>query len=209
MSENGPQATYDIAIGYITGVGRPQDYAEGAKYMKIAADEGYMPAIRDLGVLYVNGNGVEKDPKKGYDLLMTAVKEMDPRAMYHAALLYRHGIGVGKDLYEALRLMGFAAGMKITGAEQDAEEIEAEIDEQRRKNLCARPILKLEISDVDIEACCCKEMFDAALSKEVYLVQSYKGPVLMTEDEEGEEVLLPKCPFCGASPITVPRDKVY
>ena len=209
MSDKGAESTYDIAIGYITGVGRPQDAAEGAKYMKIAADDGYMPAIRDLGILYVNGTGVEKDPVKGFELLMRAVKEMDPRAMYHASVMYWHGIGVEQDLYEALRLMGFAAGMRIQGAEEDAERIEAEIDEMRRKKLNARPILKLEISDVDIEACCCKDMYDAALSKEVYLVESYKGPVLMKEDEKGEEVLLPKCPFCGAEPIKVPRDKVY
>ncbi len=209
MSEKGAESTYDIAIGYITGVGRPQDYEQGAKYMKIAADDGYMPAIRDLGILYVNGSGVEKDPKKGFDLLMQAVKDMDPRAMYHVAVMYWHGIAVEKDLYEALRLMGFAAGMKIQGADEDAEKIEAEIDEMRVKKLNARPILKLEISDVDIEACCCRDMYNAAISRDVYLVESYKGPVLMQEDEKGEEVLLPKCPFCGAEPIKVPRDKVY
>lgn len=208
MSDKGAD-TYDIAVGYVTGVGRPQDAAEAAKYMKIAADDGYMPAIRDLGVMYVNGDGIEKDPVKGFQLLKQAVEAMDPRAMYHLALLYRYGVGTEKDLYEALRLMGFAAGMKVTGAEQDAEDIEAEIDELRKKNLSARPILKLEISDKDIEACCCRKMFDAALSREVYHVDSYKGPVLAQEDENGDEVILKACPFCGAEITIVSRDKVY
>ena len=209
MSDKGSESTYDIAIGYITGVGRPQDYAQGAKFMKQAADEGYMPAIRDMGILYINGNGVEKDEKKGLEMLQTAVRDMDPRAMYHLAVLYWHGAIVPKDLHEALRLMGFAAGMHIQGADVDAEAIEAEIDAERKRKLDARPILKLEISDADIEACCCKDMYNAALSKEIYLVESYKGPVLMKEDENGEEVVVPKCPFCGASPVIVPRDKVY
>ena len=200
---------YDIAIGYMTGAGREKNPSEGAKYMKLAADEGYIPAIRDLGVMYVNGDGVEKDPVKGAELLSKAVSEMDPRAMYHMALLYRYGIGVECDLYEALRLMGFAAGMHIMGAEQDAEAIEGEIAVQRKKNLDARPILNLDVSEKDVEACCCKKMYDAVVSREIYHVDSYKGPILMTENEDCDEIELSKCPYCGAQIRHVSHNKVY
>jgi len=208
MNSNGSD-TYDIAIGYMTGVGRPQDSATGAKYMQQAADAGYMPAIRDLGLIYITGDGLEKDVPKGIELLSKAVDDMDPRAMYHMALLRRDGLGVEKDIYEALRLMGFAAGMNVTGAAEDAAKIETMIDEQRRRNLDSRPILKLEISQVDVEACCCKKMYDAVLAREIYHVESYKGPVLMKETEDGDEVIVPSCPFCKADIHIVPRDKAY
>lgn len=200
---------YNTAFCMVTGTGRDKDAEGGAELMRQAADGGYVPAIRDLGVMYVNGDGVEKDPAKGAELLRKAVADLDPRAMYHLALLLRYGVGVERDLYEALRLMGFAAGMKITGAEQDAEDIEEEIAAQRKKNLDARPILHLDVSDRDVEACCCRKMYDAVLSREIYHVDSYKGPVLMREDENGDEVMVPECPFCGAKMRIVPHDKVY
>ena len=203
-----PAQDYNRAVAFATGTGVDQDPSEAARLMRAAADSGYVPAVRDLGVMYVNGDGVERDPVKGFELLSKAVAEMDPRAMYHLALLYWNGFGTEKDLHEALRLMGFAAGMKITGAEEDAERIEAEIDALRVKNLNSRPILHLEISENDVEACCCRKMYDAVLAREIYQVESYKGPVLMTEDEEGER-MLSECPFCGHKVMIVPKDKRY
>lgn len=51
-------------------------------------------------------------------------------------------------------------------------------------------------------------MYDSVLSKDIYQVLSYKGPVLMTE-KDGEETVLRECPFCGAPVRTVPKDKEY
>ncbi|AGI47774.1 Sel1 repeat protein [Thermoplasmatales archaeon BRNA1] len=204
-----PEHMYEVGVSYITGTGRPQNSEEGAKYISMAAEKGYLPAIRDLGVLYLSGNGVERDYRRAYDNLKKAADDLDPNAMYHLALMYENGLGVEKDLYEALRLMGFAAGSNFSGAIQDAQRIEDIIDEERRKKLNSRPVLNLEVSDVDVEECCCKKMLDAVLAKDYYVVDTYQGPMLVSEDEEGYETPITECPFCHKKAVRVQRDKQY
>ncbi len=204
-----PEVVYTTGMAYMTGDGRPLDHREGLKYLQKAADMGFVPAVRDLAVAYLNGLGTPPDAEKAYPLMKKASDALDPNAMYHLALMYETGAGVERDLHEALRLMAYSAGMNFTGAGDEADRIEAEIDAERTKKLNSRPILKLEISDVEVEAACCKKMLDAAIAKSVYVDETYMGPMLFTEDEKGEEITVTKCPFCGAEAVRVRRDKKY
>ncbi len=203
------ESVYTVGMAYMTGSGRPLDYREGIKYLQKAADGGFVPAIRDLAVAYLNGLGVPPNAEKAYPLMKTASDALDPNAMYHLALMYETGAGVERDLYEALRLMAYSAGMNFTGAAEEADRIEGEIDGERKRRLFSRPILKLEISDVDIEAVCCKSMLDAAVAKDVYVDETYMGPMLLTEDENGDEAAITECPFCKTKAVRVRRDKKY
>lgn len=204
-----PEYLYNTAVSYLKGDGVPADSAKAAELFELAARQNYLPAIRDLGILYLNGDGVAPDAKRAYELISKSAEKMDPNAIYHLALMYENGVGVDKDPYEALRLMAFCAGAGYTGAVEDADRIEEEIDAIRNKKLDARPILKLEVSDVDVEACCCKKMFDAVKANDIYLTDTYDGPQLIGSDEDGNEMILRKCPFCGQTPQKVPRNKEY
>ena len=67
----------------------------------------------------------------------------------------------------------------------------------------------LQISDVDVEAACCKQMLDKLLDEEIVFIDSYKGPALLGEDKDGMDAVLDKCPFCGAEIQIIPRDTKF
>jgi TPR repeat protein len=47
-------------------LGVPQDYAEAAKWYRLAADQGYYAAMHELGFLYFEGKGVPQDYVTAY-----------------------------------------------------------------------------------------------------------------------------------------------
>ena len=204
-----PEFIYHTAMSYILGDGVPQDSKKGAELLQIAADRNYLPAVRDLGILYLNGNGVPPDGNKAYELISRTAAQMDPNSVYHLALMYENGVGVKRDLYQALKLMAFCAAANYPGSPEEADRIEEKIDDERVTYLNARPILHLEVSDVDIEACCCKKMLDMVRDKDIYSDDTVDGPALFGADENGDEIQLTECPFCHAKPIVVPHSKVY
>ncbi|MCQ2084557.1 MAG: sel1 repeat family protein [archaeon] len=208
-ADQSPEYLYSTAVSYLKGDGVPADSKKAAELMAIAAEKDYLPAVRDLGVLYLNGDGVPADAQKAYELINIAAAKMDPNAIYHLSLMYENGIGVKKDLYQALKLMAYCAAANYTGAVEDADRIEDEIDRQREKNLNARPLVCLDISEYDVEACCCKKMFDAVKEKDIYVDMTYEGPAVFGADEQGNEIVLKECPFCHVKPRVVPHDKVY
>jgi len=199
-----PESEYWKGVEYLR-----TDPEKAVKFLTNASDLGHIPAMRDLGLMYLQGNGVNKDEKKAYSYISIASKEMDPEAIYILATMYEKGMGVEKDLYESLKLFAFSANMNHIGADMDADRVEAQISLERKEKLRSRPILNLEISDVDVEAACCKEMYDNVLAGTVYVVDTYQGPELITEDEKGFEQILDKCPFCNKNVRKIPRNSKY
>jgi len=185
------------------------DPKRAVKCLKKASDLGHVPAMRDLGLMYLQGNGVEKDHGKAYSYISTASKEMDPESIYILATMYEKGMGVERDLYESLKLFAFSANMNHIGADMDADRVDAQISAERREKLRSRPILNLEISDVDVEAACCKKLYDEVLAETMYVVDTYQGPELVGEDEKGFEVIHEKCPFCNKNVKKIARNKKY
>ena len=169
----------------------------------------HLASKRVIGFLYLDGRGVEQDLKKAYDLISEAAACLDPIAMYVLGGMYEGGRGVEQSDKEALYMFAFAAEMGIPGAAEDADRVMSRISERRSRKLRSRPILKLEISDDDVEAVCCKKMFDAVMDGTIGLIDTYKGPELVTNDEKGHEVICHECPFCGQKPRKVSKDKIY
>lgn len=203
------EAQYQLGINYLYGTNVPQDYTKAAGWFAKSAEQGFLPAKREYGILLASGEGVEPDMEKGVQLLSEAADNLDPSALYHLGLMYEVGTGVEKDLQKSVRMLAYAAEMGYPGADIDAERIDKILTEQRNKNLRARPILKLQISDVDVEAACCKRMLDCLLEQEIVFIDSYKGPALLGEDKDGMDTVLECCPFCGAKIELVPHDKKY
>lgn len=200
-------AQYKVGVEYC--LGKNVDYAKAAEWFAKAAENGSLAAKRELGILYLRGDGVKADAGKAYPLISAAAKALDPNAMYHLALMYEKGIGVQQDLYEAIKLLAYAASIDYPGAEMDADRVYEIIAEKRNRNLRARPLLNLEISDVDVMAACCKPMLEDMLSEKTAVVDSFEGSHLVGEDEDGNEITLEKCPHCGKAIKKVSRNKIY
>lgn len=206
---NDPETQYMRGISYLHGDGGKKDEKKAAELFEKAADLGHTPAKRELGLLYLNGIGVKEDAKKAYVLLSEASLALDPNAIYSLGLMYEKGIGMEPNDREALRLFALAANLHYPGAGDDADRIEKKLKDDLCRRLRSRPVLKLEISDVEIEAVCCKDMLDAAMDGSIAVVDTFKGPELVGEDEDGFETIYTKCPFCGKEVHRVPRNKEY
>ena len=208
-SEDEADRLYRKGLDYLYGTNAPQDYAAAAECFRSACRMGSLPARRELGILYASGKGVGTDLEKAVRYLGQAADSLDPSALYHLGLMYETGTGVEKDMQKAVRMLAYAAELNYPGADIDAERVDAILTAQRNRNLRARPLLRLEISDVDVEAACCKPMLDALLEQSIVFIDSYKGPALLGEDKDGMDAVLDSCPFCGAPVRIVPRDKKY
>lgn len=203
------QAQYQIGLNYIYGTNVPKDAAKAAEWFVRSSDQGYLPARRELGILLASGEGVEPDMPRAVEYLSEAADSLDPSAMYHLGLMYELGTGVDKDLQKCVRLLAYAAEMGYPGADLDAERVDGILTEERNRKLRARPILKLQISDVDVEAACCKRMLDDLLEQNIVFIDSVKGPALLGEDEDGMDAVLDCCPYCGARIQLIPHDKQF
>lgn len=203
------QSQYQVGLAYLYGTDVPKDTRKAAEWFSRSNDQDFLPARRELGILLASGDGVEPDMERAIQYLGQAADQLDPSALYHLGLMYEVGTGVPKDLQKAVRLLAYAAEMGYPGADIDAERLDAILTEERNRNLRARPILKLMISDVDVEAACCKRMLDQLLEQNIVFIDSYKGPALLGEDEDGMDTVLECCPYCGAPILHVPHDKQW
>lgn len=202
-------AQYELGIAYCLGHDCTVDFEEAAKWFKKAVEQDYIPAKRELGIMYLSGDGVKADPDKAFELLKSVADTLEPNAMYHLALMYEKGLGTEKDLYQAIKLLAYAASVDYPGADMDAERINDIITNERIAYLRARPLLKLEVSDVDVMAACCKPMLEAMINEDIVMMDTYGGPQLVGEDEEGNDLVLDSCPYCGKPLMRVPKNKKY
>ena len=54
-------AQYNLGWMYANGEGVPEDDAEAARWLRLAADQGHAGAQNNLGVMYAKGEGVLQD----------------------------------------------------------------------------------------------------------------------------------------------------
>ena len=87
-------------------------YAESAKWMRKAADQGSPPAQTMLGTLYASGNGVAQSDFEAAKWFSKAAESGDAYAQLFLADAYSEGRGVPRNQKEAARLMEEAADKK-------------------------------------------------------------------------------------------------
>ena len=204
--EGDAEAQYQLGLIYLYGNEEPKDARKAFEWMSRAAAQNVVPAKRELGVMLASGEGTEPDIPRAVQMLSDAADNLDPGALYHLGLMYEKGIGVPMDLQKAVRMLAYAASMGYPGAEFDADRIDRILTEERNRNLRARPILKLQVSDVDVEAACCKRMLDELLEQNIVFTETMQGPALLGEDRDGMDAVLYSCPFCGAKLQFIPHD---
>lgn len=203
------EAQYQVGLIYIYGNDEPKDAEKAFEWMSRAAAQNVVPAMRELGIMYASGEGTEPDLGRAVQLLSDAADNLDPGALYHLGLMYEKGIGVPLDMQKSVRLLAYAASMGYPGADVDAERVDNILTEERNKKLRARPILKLQVSDVDVEAACCKRMLDELLAQNIIFTETMDGPALLGEDKDGMDAVLYSCPFCGQKIQYIPHDTKF
>jgi hypothetical protein len=100
-----PEAQFDLGFR----LWEEKNYAESAKWLRKAADQGNPSAQTLLGMLYADGNGVAQSDFEAAKWYSKAAKGGDAYAQFFLAEAYSEGRGVSKDQEEAARLMKEAA----------------------------------------------------------------------------------------------------
>ena len=97
-----PVARFKMAGFYARGEGVAQDLVEAAKWLTLAAEQGYAPAQNNLAVCYSTGAGVPKDQAKAIEWIRKSAEQGYARAQCYLGLSYAKGEGVPRDQTQAL-----------------------------------------------------------------------------------------------------------
>jgi TPR repeat protein len=89
--------------------GAPQDFAEAARWIRRAADQGLADAQYNLALLYQDGRGIRKDDFEAVRWFRRAADQNLAAAQNNLALAYASGKGVAQDETEAARWLRRAA----------------------------------------------------------------------------------------------------
>jgi TPR repeat protein len=93
---------FSMGLLYYEGRGVPQDYAEAAKLMRQAADQGHAEAQATLGALYQSGRGVLQDYGQAAAWFRKSAEQGFPFGQLFLGVLLSEGHqGVPKDDIEA------------------------------------------------------------------------------------------------------------
>ena len=97
-----PVARFKMAGFYARGEGVAQDLVEAAKWLTLAAEQGYAPAQNNLAVCYSTGAGVPKDQAKAIAWIRKSAEQGYARAQCYLGLSYAKGEGLPRDQTQAL-----------------------------------------------------------------------------------------------------------
>lgn len=119
-----------IGMWSLSGTAMEQDLADGAKWLRKAADQGLPVAQAYYGLLYANGLGVERNEEQAAEWLLSAAnsgESMGQAALGVAAFL---GDGIPEDRVEAYKWTSLAAEQGNERAAEYLPLIEQKLTEQ-------------------------------------------------------------------------------
>ncbi|MEE9250825.1 MAG: tetratricopeptide repeat-containing serine protease family protein [Alphaproteobacteria bacterium] len=102
-------AQYILGELYENGEGVPQDYAEAAKWYRMAADQGVAAAQLNLGGLYARGEGVPQNYAEAVKWYRKSAAQGYARAQASLGAMYAIGKGVPQDYVQAHMWFNLAA----------------------------------------------------------------------------------------------------
>jgi len=95
------QMQFELGMRYLSGEGAPKNFAEGLKWLEMAASGGHPVAGYDLGVIYKSGIGVQSNESLAFHWFNMAARYNHPDAQYQVAVMFREGKVVSMDLSKA------------------------------------------------------------------------------------------------------------
>jgi TPR repeat protein len=111
-----PVARFKMAGFYARGEGVVQDLVEAARWLTLAAEQGYAPAQNNLAVCYSTGAGVPKDQGKAIEWIRKSAEQGYARAQCYLGLSYAKGEGLPRDQAQALEWFRKSAGQGFPDA---------------------------------------------------------------------------------------------
>ena len=96
-----------------------QDYAEAAKWFRMAAEQGDADSQFALAIMYAEGNGVPQDDTEAAKWYRKAAEQGDAEAQYNLALIYATGKVGKQDYAEAAKWFHMAAEQGNANAQRD------------------------------------------------------------------------------------------
>ncbi|RYD85765.1 MAG: sel1 repeat family protein [Verrucomicrobiaceae bacterium] len=103
-----------------TGTGQLQDFAEGVKWYRKAAEQGVPIAQVALGNCYALGEGVERNLDTAAEWFGEAAAQGDADGQFRLAICYESGAGVESDFTQAYMWYNLAAASKQKGTAANA-----------------------------------------------------------------------------------------
>ncbi len=96
------ETQYSLGEHYANGYAEyPQDYKEGARWYRKAAEQGHVRAMFELGDMYNKGKGVPQDFKETAKWYRKSAEQGHSKAQWMLGGLYVSGEGVPKDYVTA------------------------------------------------------------------------------------------------------------
>ena len=134
-SYNHPEAMHVLGCCLLHGLGTEVDIEGAEKWLSMAADAGFHPAMLELGLAYAQGHTLRKDLAAAANRFEAAVNAGSTSAYFHLGQCYEYGEGMSRDISNAIDLYRkgaeagdaaaqFALGqcyMTGTGVEEDYE----------------------------------------------------------------------------------------
>jgi TPR repeat protein len=103
---------------YNNGHGVPQDYAEGLKWARLAAEQGFAAAQYSVASAYANGQGAPQNYAEAAKWARLAADQGSAIAQYYLGLAYGNGQGVSQDFVQSYMWFEVSAGRGYQDAVQ-------------------------------------------------------------------------------------------
>ncbi|MEI9812472.1 MAG: tetratricopeptide repeat protein [Acidobacteriota bacterium] len=104
------RAQYKLADLYHLGLGVPANLGEALRWLRISADQGYIPAQMGLGILFLRGEGaIPPDDVESFKWFQRAALQASARGQNALGNMYFDGRGVERNDHEAVRWYRLAA----------------------------------------------------------------------------------------------------
>ncbi len=110
---------------FYSGTGQVQDFTEGARWFRKAAEKGVPIAQVALGNCYALGEGVEQDLDAAAEWFHEAAVQGDADGQLKLAICYESGAGVERNLTQAYMWYNLAAASKLQGTAASARRNQA------------------------------------------------------------------------------------
>lgn len=108
-TQGSAEAQYRLSQAYLSGNGVARDLELGLKWLSLAAERHYPPALIDLADLKLDPRNVMYQPDEAVALLRDAAGQGIVQAQRQLGQLYREGKAVSQDFTEALHFYRMAA----------------------------------------------------------------------------------------------------
>lgn len=126
--EESREAQFARGISFLREHEGSVDYAEAAKWLRMAAERGHGGAQNNLGYLYHHGLGLPQNDEEAFRWYRKAADGGLGWGKDSIARCYRDGVGVSKDVSRAYTWFQLAADQGVQVARQEAERLASVMD---------------------------------------------------------------------------------